>query len=185
MAEGWEEAWAFPLPWPPLGDEAAGVGLRPWGAGERDPEALAEAWADPEIARWTAVPEVHDVGAARAWIRGEEERRARGLAMDLVIGELREPRRIHGEVGLAVVDADKRWAELGFWLAAGSRGAGRARAAVAVFADWALRELPVERLFARTHPDNPAAGAVASAAGLALAGSLETGTQVWIRDRPR
>ena len=161
------------------------VGLRPWGAGEHDPEALAAAWADPDVTRWTQVPEDHDADAARTWIRGEEERRARGLAMDLVIAELGEPRRIHGEVGLAVVDADRRWAELGYWLAADSRGAGRARGAVAVFVEWALRELPVDRIFARVHPDNPAAAAVAEAAGLTLAGELETGTQVWIRDRPR
>ena len=185
MAEGWEEPWVFPLPWPPLAHEASAVGLRPWGAGEHDPEALAEAWTDPEVVRWTAVPDDHDVAAARTWIRGEEQRRARGLAMDLVISELAEPRRIHGEVGLAVVEADKRWAELGFWLAAGSRGAGRARGAVEVFADWVLRELPVDRLFARIDPANPRAAAVAAAAGLTEAGALDSGTQVWIRDRPR
>ena len=185
MAEGWEEPWAFPLPWPPLAHEATAVGLRPWGAGEHDPEALAAAWADPEVARWTSVPDDHDLDAARAWIRGEEERRARGLAMDLVVAELSEPRRIHGEVGLVVVDAHERWAELGYWMAADSRGAGRARAAAEVFVEWVLRELPVDRLFARVQPDNPRAGAVAAAAGLVLAGELETGTQVWIRDRPR
>ena len=181
--EGWGEPWVFPLPWPPLADPETRIGLRPWGAGEDDAPALAAAWADPEVARWTSVPPDTSVDAARAWIRGEEQRRARGLAMDLVISRLDEPRTIHGEVGFAMVEPDKRWAELGFWLAPSARGAGRAAAAVRVFADWSLRELPVSRLFARTQPDNPAAGRVAEAAGLVRAGELDTGTQVWVRDR--
>jgi RimJ/RimL family protein N-acetyltransferase len=181
--EGWEEPWLFPLPWPPLGSDAAGVALRPWGAGEHDAEALAQAWADPEVARWTAVPADASVVAARRWIQGEERRRAQGVAMDLVVTELGSPRRIHGEVGLAVVDAERRWAELGYWLMSESRGAGRASAAVRLFADWVMRELPVARLIARTQPDNERAGRVAEAAGLVRAGALDTGTVVWVRDR--
>lgn len=185
LSEGWAEPWVFPLPWPPLAQVDAHVALRPWGAGEDDPAVLASAWADPDIQRWTAVPEDRSVAAARSWIRGEERRRASGLAIDLVIHELHEPTAIHGEVGLVVVEPDRRWAELGYWLGPGSRGTGRAAAAAALFADWALRELPLDRLIARTHPDNPRSGSVAAAAGLTHAGDLETGTQVWVRDRPR
>jgi RimJ/RimL family protein N-acetyltransferase len=104
--------------------------------------------------------------------------------MDLVITPLDEPRRVLGEVGLVMVDAEKGWAELGYWLTPESRGAGRAAAATAAFAEWVLRELPIKRLFARTQPDNPRAGRVAAAAGLTRAGELDTGTEVWIRDRP-
>ena len=185
MSDGWAEPWIFPLPWPPLADPLAQIGLRPWGAGEDDPVILAAAWTDPEVARWTSVPPDASVEAARTWIRGEELRRSRGLAMDLVITPLEEPRVVLGEVGLVVVEPDKGWAELGYWLNPEARGSGRAAAAAAVFVDWVLRELPVHRLFARTHPDNPKAGRVADAAGLTRAGALETGTEVWIRDRPR
>jgi RimJ/RimL family protein N-acetyltransferase len=185
MSDGWAEPWIFPLPWPPLADPITQIGLRPWGAGEDDAAALAAAWADPEIARWTSVPAEHDVEAARTWIRGEEARRSRGLAMDLVISRLDEPRVVLGEVGLVMVEADKGWAELGFWLAPEARGGGRAAGAATVFVEWVLRELPVKRLFARTQPDNPKAGRVAEAAGMVRAGELETGTEVWIRDRSR
>jgi RimJ/RimL family protein N-acetyltransferase len=184
MSDGWAEPWIFPLPWPPLADPETQVGLRPWGAGEDDPAALAAAWADEEIRRWTAVPDAASVDDARAWIRGEEGRRSQGVAMDLVIAQLDQPRLVLGEVGLVMVDADKGWAELGFWLAPEARGAGRASAAVSLFVDWVLRELPVKRLFARTQPDNAGAGRVAAAAGMTRAGALETGTEVWIRDRP-
>ncbi len=182
--EGWTEPWVFPLPWPPLADSAAGVALRPWGAGEHDADALARAWADPEVARYTSVPAVADEAAARRWIRGEEDRRARGSAIDLVVTRLDRPAEVIGEVGLIVVDPDKQWAELGYWMMGEERGRGATARAAALFADWVLRELPVRRLFARTHPDNVRAGRVAEAAGLAHAGTLDTGTLVWVRDRP-
>ncbi len=184
MSDGWAEAWIFPLPWPPLADRSTRIGLRPWGAGEDDPVVLAAAWADPEVARWTQVPPDTSVDSARTWIRGEEARRSRGLAMDLVISQLDEPRAVLGEVGLVMAEPEKGWAELGYWLTPEARGAGRAAAAAATFSDWVLRELPVERLFARTSPDNPRAGGVAEAAGFTRVGELDTGTEVWIRDRP-
>ncbi len=185
MGEGWAEPWAFPLPWPPLADRDTAIGLRPWGAGEHDADALVAGWADPEVARWTAVPDERSADAARHWIRGEESRRESGVAMDLVIADLHAPHQVHGEVGFAVIDAERRWAELGWWLAAPARGHGRASAATRVFAEWVLRELPIDRLIARTHPDNPAAGRVAEAAGLSHAGDLDSGTLVWVRDRAR
>jgi RimJ/RimL family protein N-acetyltransferase len=183
VSEGWADPWAFPLPWPPLADAGTGIALRPWGAGESDDVALAAAWTDPEVARWSAVPADASVDAARHWIRGEGDRRARGLAMDLVITPLDDAGRVLGEVGLVMVDEGRGWAELGYWLTPEARGGGRATAAASTFATWALRELPVRRLFARTHPDNPRSGRVAQGAGLQRAGALETGTEVWIRDR--
>ena len=184
MAEGWEEPWVFPLPWPPLGDADHHLALRPWGAGADDAAALAAAWADPDVARWSAVPADASEDDARRWIRHEEDRRARGLAIDLVVTRSDQPGRVLGEVGLAVVDPDEQWAELGYWMSPEARGRGSMARAATVFADWVLRELPVRRLFARTHPDNPRAALVAQAAGLQRAGALETGTVVWIRDRP-
>lgn len=183
--EGWAEPWMFPLPWPPLADPATQIGLRPWGAGEHDASALAAAWSDPDVQRFTAVPPDADEAGARTWIQGEETRRARGLAMDMVISKLDEPRTILGEIGFVMVEPDKQWAELGYWVAPSARGGGRAKAAAAIFTEWVLRELPVNRLFARTSPENPAAGRVAQAAGMTQAGALDTGTEVWIRDRAR
>lgn len=183
--EGWGEPWVFPLPWPPLADPERRIALRPWGAGEHDAAALARAWADPDVARFTSVPAEATEDAARRWIRGEEERRARGLAIDLVVTGPDRPSEILGEVGLIVVEPDEQWAELGYWMFPVERGRGAMARATELFADWVLRELPIRRLFARTHPENPRAGRVAAAAGLAHAGTLETGTQVWIRDRPR
>ncbi len=148
----------FPLPDPPLGDGM--LTLRSW----RDADALrlAAAWADPEIARWTGVPSRRDVGAAAHWIAGDSDRRARGLALDLVIdiGGV-----VSGEVGMAHIDLAARTAEIGWWVAPEHRGQGVAGKAVGVFSQWVLSELFLENLTAMCHPENPASAAVARRAG--------------------
>jgi RimJ/RimL family protein N-acetyltransferase len=173
----------FPLPWPPLTLPEHKLALRPWGAHPGDAAALAEAWTDPEVARWTKVPEQHDQAAAARWIAGEEARRKAGQAIDLVIAEASDPSVIHGEVGLALVEQYRGWAELGYWLGPESRGEGRAAAATRLFVDWALRELPLKRIFVRVDPANPRSAAVAERAGLRHVGRLDDGPEVLVRDR--
>lgn len=176
-------AAALALPTTPLHLADPGLVLRAWGAGADDAAALAAAWADPDIRRWTAVPDQHDAAAAARWISGEGTRRASGRALDLVVTDSHAPEEVHGEVGLAVVDPGRRWAEVGYWLFPAWRGRGRAAAALELFTGWALADLGIERLFARTAADNPASAGVARRAGYELAGTLPDGTSVWIRDR--
>jgi RimJ/RimL family protein N-acetyltransferase len=170
------------LPWPPLMRHFPAVALRPWGAGRTDADALAAAWADTEIARWTAVPEARSRDDAARWVAGEGVRRDRGVALDLAITEVGNPDAVMGEIGLALAEPERRWAEVGYWLFPPWRGGGRATTALALFSDWVLRELPVTRLFARTHVDNPRSGSVAERAGYDRAGELPDGTVVWVLD---
>lgn len=154
----------LPLPDPPLVDGS--LVLRAWSAA--DAVALAAAWADPDIIRWTGVPERCDATAAALWIAGEADRRARGLALDLVIdidGEVR------GEVGLARLDPQRRTADMGWWVDPAHRGQGLAARAARLLAQWALSELVVDSLTARCHPDNPASGAVARGVGFSPVGA--------------
>lgn len=143
---------------------------------------MTAAWNDESIARWTKVPENRDHDAAAHWIAGESARRASGLAVDLVVTEAGQPQEVLGEVGLVLVDPDRRWAEVGYWLFESARGAGRGGEALIMFTTWALRDLGMQRLFARTHGDNPASGRVAERAGYDMAGTLDDGIQVWVRD---
>ncbi len=159
------------------------VALRPWATDFGDAATLARAWQDDEVARWTTVPEDRSVEAARRWIADEGNRRDAGLSVDLVVMEPGEPDRVHGEVGLVLVEAERGWAEVGYWLFPEARGAGRAGEALALLAVWALHDLKIRRLFARTSSVNPAAGRVAGAAGFDLAGNLDGGVEVWVRDR--
>lgn len=164
---------SLPLPDPPLADDV--VALRAWHP--EDAPALAAAWHDAEIARWTAVPEDRSEAAARRWILGEADRRARALSLDLVVivGD-----GVAGEVGLSNLDAERAAAEIGWWTAERFRGHGLASRAASLVAAWAVTELCVERVYARCPLANPASGAVARAAGLTVAGRADPHVEVYV-----
>lgn len=163
----------LPLPDPPLADDL--VRLRAWSPD--DAPALAGAWADPEVVRWTGVPtDDRSVERARAWIAGEAERRERGLALDLAVTVDGQP---VGEVGISHLDPVRHLAEVGWWTAPAWRGRGIASRAVRLISTWAVTELCVERLFARVDPANPASVAVARNAGLERRGLASDGREVW------
>ena len=150
----------IPLPDPPLVWPAeARLVLRPWRPD--DAPSLVAAWADPDIQRWTGVPDPRDVDAAARWIRGDEERRRRWLSLDLVIDRAGE---VAGEVGLSSFDRDAGTVEIGWWTAAERRRLGVATAAATLVVDWARRELGV-RCLARCDVANPGSVAVAQRAG--------------------
>ena len=170
------------MPFPPLIHPTRGFSLRPWGSGPDDADVLAGAWTDMDIRRWSRLPADTSPEAAQRWVAGEESRRERGLSLDLVIAELASSDRVLGEVGLVLAEPERRWAEVGYWLTADARKVGLAAAAVTIFSEWALRELPIARLFARTDIDNPASARVVERAGFRLGGVLDDGPQVWILD---
>jgi len=172
----------LPLPDPPLrGPDHL---LRPWGGHPGDAAALARAWQSPDLAARTRVPEGADEATARRWIGGEAARRDAGAALDLVLADPDAPATVLGEVGLVVVDAERGWAEVGWWLLPEARGRGRASAAVDGLAGWALAHLALRRLFARIPADHPASAAVARRAGFTRVGVAAGGVEVHVRDRP-
>lgn len=163
---------ALPLPDPPLVD--AELSLRAW---ERaDAVVLATAWEDPDVARWTGVPDAHDTAAARRWIDGDLARRQHSLSLDLAVVVAGS---VVGEVGLAAFDHTSGEAEIGWWIAPAHRGRGLATRAVQAVASWALEELCVDRLVAACHPDNPASGAVARGAGFQGPEPGPLGVDLW------
>lgn len=156
--------------------------MRPWGL-PGDAGALTAAWADPEVARWAAVPEDRSAAAAERWVAGEGRRRAAGLAVDLVICRLAAEADVLGEVGLVMVGRARRWAEAGWWLTPDARGAGRAAASLRLMTVWSQDALALERLFARIEPANLAAGRVAERAGWRPAGTTSDGRLLWVAPR--
>jgi RimJ/RimL family protein N-acetyltransferase len=155
----------IPLPDPPLADGA--VRLRRWTVA--DAPALAAAWADPEIQRWTGVPAVRDTAAAGRWIAGEEVRRQRNLALDLVVSPA-DPgdAAVLGEVGMVPLAGGPSRAELGWWIGSEHRGGGIATRAVVLLVSWLRTELGLTDLVASVDVANPASVRVAEAAGLRL-----------------
>lgn len=147
-----------PLPDPPLTEGR--LTLRPWRPA--DAGALEAAWSDPEIARWTAVPDEPSHALAGRWIEGDADRRARGLSLDLVI---EVAGAVVGEVGLSSIDVCSRTAEIGWWVAPEHRGEGLAATGASLVARWAIEELCVDTVVARCALGNPASSVVAQAAG--------------------
>lgn len=164
---------SLPLPLPDPALQDGDLHLRAWRS--EDAPVLAAAWADPEIARWTGVPDQHDEASAARWIAGDADRRARGLALDLVAVV---DDKIVGEVGLSGLDTALRQAEIGWWVVAHRRGRGLATRAASLLADWTLAELCIEVVVARCHKDNPASAGVARAAGFRPLGA-DGSTEVW------
>jgi RimJ/RimL family protein N-acetyltransferase len=147
----------IPLPDPPL--RSGDLVLRPWALD--DAPALVEAWADPEIQRWTGVPAQRDLMAAERWIAGDGERRRRWLSLDLVVERDGE---VVGEVGLSAIDRARGAAEIGWWTMSPHRGRGIATAAATLLIEWARPALGVA-VCAICDPANPASIAVAEKAG--------------------
>ena len=137
--------------------------LRPWVPA--DAGSLVAAWADPDIARWTAVPADRSPAAAAAWIAGWEERRRRGLALDLVVARAADDAVVLGEVGASFLT---RPPTVGWWLLPAARGQGIARRAVRLFADRLRAAGAATELVAEVDLANDASMAVARAAELTL-----------------
>jgi RimJ/RimL family protein N-acetyltransferase len=134
------------------------------------------AWADPEVARWTRVPPRCDEAFARHWIEGDDQRRAAGLSLDLVVDV---GGQVVGEVGLSAIDAQAGRADIGWWIAADHRRQRYAVRAVRLVAAWAVEVALVEALVARCHPDNPGSSAVAERAGFTERPVAPDGTRLW------
>jgi len=130
-------------------------GLRHWRP--EDAPALAAAWAEPSITAWNPPPP--DL-APGDWIASAEDRWARRLALDLVIVAPDGGTGVAGEVGLSSFTHEPGRAELGVWLAAEHRGVGLATTAVRTVTVWALADLGVDQLWARTDPANAPAVAL-------------------------
>lgn len=159
-----DAAVGYPLPDPPLTDGV--VRLRVWQPD--DAPSLAAAWADDEIRKWTAVPQVATVEHAARWIAGAELRRENGLALDLVVAPADDADpAVLGEVGIVTMAGGPSRAEAGWWVAPAHRRHGIATRAVQLLAKWCAEALDLE-LFAEVDADNPASIWVAEAAGLRL-----------------
>jgi len=131
-------------PDPPLSDGE--LSLRPGRPEDaREPTRLLR---DPEIPRWTRVPEDYteaDWDAYLALCTAESETRASFLVVD------RED-AILGSVGLHEIHGKR--GEIGYWVAAHARGHRVAPRAVRLLTAWAHDELGLERIELLAHADN-------------------------------
>ena len=153
-------------------DPAPGDGvveLRPWLPA--DVPRLVEICRDPEIVRWTRVPDGYTEDDALMHQAAQAERRRRGESLDAAIVATGED-RVVGSIDLRPQDDGR--ASLGYLVAADARGRGYARRAVALMAELAFSALGVRRLQIFTDVENLASQRVAEVAGFEREGVLRS-----------
>lgn len=147
-------------PDPPLSDGV--VHVRAWSSA--DAPAVTRACQDPDIARWTLVPEPYTESHALAFIASASHQMAGGVAAPLAVAASGDDALL-GAIGLNVIDWERRAADVGYWVAPPARGRGVAVRAVDLIARWAFDTLGLEHLDLRPHRDNEASQRVALRAG--------------------
>jgi RimJ/RimL family protein N-acetyltransferase len=140
---------------------------------EADLPAIVAACQDPEIPRWTRVPEPYGESEARGWFEQETAQRARGEQLGLLIVDPGNGRLL-GSVGIVHVDRQEGRCELGYWMARDSRGRGLATRAVRLLSGWTFENLSVDRIEIHAEPENAASRRVAERAGFTLEGVLRS-----------
>ena len=121
-----------PIAVPDLADAAVRL-RRP---AESDIPALVEAVADPEIPRWTLVPQPYGEAEGRDFIRIGVEGPAAGTDVVFAWEAADAPGRLAGAVG--VHDIEAGGCEIGYWTAPWGRGRGLTTRAVRLVCAWAL-----------------------------------------------
>ncbi len=138
---------------------------------DADLEPVAAASLDPEVLRWTRVPDDNDARAMAEWIG--EWRSGSGEELHLVIADAGSDELL-GAIGIPRIERDERRCEIGYWLAAGARGRGVATRAVRLLAAWIFEALPVDRIGIAAERDNAGSCAVAERAGFRFEGVLRS-----------
>jgi RimJ/RimL family protein N-acetyltransferase len=143
---------------------------------------------DPDLLRFTRIPEPVPPGFARTWLERYEEGRAAGNREAFAVvddaGEF---------LGLALapgIDRDTATAELGYAVAPGARGRGVASEALRELTEWAFGQQGMVRLELLISVDNPASKKVAERCGYVREGVLRSSyvkpgrredTEIWSR----
>ncbi len=127
------------------------MGLRPWR--EADIPAVVAMSRDPDVLRFTNVPDPYGEDDAGIWLALQPARLRAGDGAAFAIVEPPGDRPL-GAIGVRVLHG-RGIAEAGYHLAPEARGRGLATAALRLLSVWALRSLPIARLQLTTHLDNP------------------------------
>jgi RimJ/RimL family protein N-acetyltransferase len=154
-------------PDPPLADGV--VRLRPFR--DVDLRLIVEACRDPEIPRWTRVPDGYTQQDGREFLQLAAEWWAEGSAATFAVTDA-ATRELLGSIGLHDISDAK--AEVGYWVAPWARGRGVATGALRLVAAWGLRELGLARIELLADVGNVVSQRVAEKAGFQREGVLRS-----------
>jgi RimJ/RimL family protein N-acetyltransferase len=137
--------------------------LRPWR--DSDLEALVRACQDPEIARWTPVPENCGEGEARAYLMRRYDAIHAGVEAPFAIVNAADGTDLLGSISLVRLAWEHGRGEVGYWLAREARGQGHSTRAVRLICKWGFESLGLARIELLAATGNPASQRVAERAG--------------------
>jgi RimJ/RimL family protein N-acetyltransferase len=135
--------------------------LRPWR--DSDVTAVAAACRDPEIARWTRVPDNYGKSDARAFLLYRFDAMLTGASAPLAV--VSGDDQLLGSVALMRMDWRHDRGEAGYWLAREARGQGHATRALRLICSWGFAALGLERIDLYAATGNHASQRVAERAG--------------------
>jgi RimJ/RimL family protein N-acetyltransferase len=144
-----------------------GIRLEPFG--ERHRPGFRALLADPQVRRYTRVPEPPPPDFDNTWVSSYEERRAAGTAMNFAVED--EDGTFLGIAVAPAIDVTDRAAELGYVLAPAARGRGAATEALGLLTGWAFAQ-GMHRLYLVISVENDASKRVALRAGYQFEGVL-------------
>jgi RimJ/RimL family protein N-acetyltransferase len=142
---------------------------------DTDVPALIEACRDPDVVRWTRVPEDYDQAKADQWAAQSALMITEGSGLPLVIAGAENDRFV-GSIGINAIDYEERRCELGYFLAPAARGRGVMARAIRLLAEWTFENLPVDRVEILVQPENAPSRKVAERAGFTFEGILRSHT---------
>jgi len=135
--------------------------LRPWR--DSDVAAVTIACQDPEISRWTRVPDNYSEADARAFLLWRYDAMLAGTTAPFAIASADDT--LLGSVSLIHLDWRNLRTEVGYWLAREGRGHGHATRAVKLISAWAFASLGLERIELIASTGNRPSQQVAERAG--------------------
>jgi RimJ/RimL family protein N-acetyltransferase len=148
------------LPAEPLSDGA--TVLRPWR--ESDVANLVALCRDEEITRWTRVPTVYGITAARAWIAESRALVSDGISAPFAIVAATDGELL-GSISLVRFTWEDARGEVGYLLGREARGQGHATRALRLICAWGFTELGLERIDLYAATGNAPSQRVAERAG--------------------
>ena len=163
-------------PDPPLSDGVVTLRAKT----RTDVDAITAACADPEIPRWTLVPDPYRPADARTWIAATELELDAGLGIDWLVVDAED--RLLASIGLMGIDRERGVGEIGYWVAREARGRGVAGRAVRLVCEWAASELGLTTLELVIHEDNAPSHAVARSAGFTHRGERRVPPRKGLRE---
>ena len=137
--------------------------LRPWR--ESDIDAIVAACQDPEIVRWTSVPEQYGEVDARLYLLQRHESTHAGATAPFAIVSSEDLDQLLGSISLLRPAWEHARAEVGYWLAREARGQGHATRALRLIAAFGFESLGLERIELLAASGNPGSQRVAERGG--------------------